>query len=85
LLKSHGKGTSFRSPASGRNECRRRPGSICVLRLKPLKSGRAFLLAPLSLVSIDPLSFRKHPADSAAADLEGSDDKGREPIVATAH
>jgi hypothetical protein len=49
-----------------------------------VKSGRAFLLAPLSLVSIDSLIFRKQTADNAA-DLDGSGDKCREPEVATGH
>jgi hypothetical protein len=84
LLKSLGKGASLRFWSSGRNECCGRPGSICVLRFKPVKQGRAFLLVPLSLLSIEPLIFRKQTTDSAA-DLDGSGDKCREPEVATGH
>jgi hypothetical protein len=46
-----------------------------------MKSGRAFLLAPFSLTSIEPLIFRKQTAD----DTTNLGDKGRDHEVATGH
>jgi hypothetical protein len=49
-----------------------------------VEKGCVFLLAPLNLFSIGPLISRKQAAHHAA-DLDGSDDNGRNPEVATGH